>query len=78
VGDLRPLVQSSLTSNHYINYVIPAYDGMSTFTHPAVHAAGKGNRVKVATCNADLQPMQQMAKHNLVYVDVGGRNTYEG
>jgi ribose transport system substrate-binding protein len=75
---LGPLTQSTLTANPKIDYIIPAYDGMSTFVDPAVQAAGKSSTVKVATFNADLQPMQQMAKHNLIYVDVGSHNTYEG
>jgi ribose transport system substrate-binding protein len=75
---LGPLTQSSLTANPNIDYVIPAYDGMSTFVDPAIQSAGKAGSVKVATFNADLQPMQQMARHNLIYVDVGSDNTYEG
>jgi ribose transport system substrate-binding protein len=75
---LAPLTESSLTANPNIDYVIPAYDGMSTFVDPAIQSAGKANSVKVATFNADLEPMQQMAKHNLIEVDVGSDNSYEG
>jgi ribose transport system substrate-binding protein len=75
---LAPLTQSALTSNPNLGYIIPAYDGMSTFVDPAIQSAGKASSVKVATFNADLQPMQEMAKHNIIYVDVGSHNTYEG
>jgi len=76
--NLGPLTQSSLNSDPNINYIIPAYDGMSTFVLPAIRQAGKADKVKVATFNADLDPMQNMAKGNMIGVDVGSHNTYEG
>jgi ribose transport system substrate-binding protein len=76
--NLGPLTQSSLSSDPTIDYVIPAYDGMSTFILPAIRQAGKADKVKVATFNADLDPMQNMAKGNMITVDVGSHNTYEG
>src|SRR5262245_27902107 len=68
--NLGPLTQSSLNSDPNINYIIPAYDGMSTFVLPAIRQAGKADKVKVATFNADLDPMQNMAKGNMIGVDV--------
>lgn len=76
--NLGPLTQSSLSSDPNISYIIPAYDGMSTFVLPAIRQAGKADSVKVATFNADLDPMQNMAKGNMIGVDVGSHNTYEG
>jgi ribose transport system substrate-binding protein len=76
--NLGPLTQSSLNSDPTIDYIIPAYDGMSTFVLPAIRQAGKADKVKVATFNADLDPMQNMAKGNMIGVDVGSHNTYEG
>ena len=76
--NLGPLTQSSLSSDPSIDYIIPAYDGMSTFVLPAIRQAGKADKVKVATFNADLDPMQNMAKGNIIYVNVGSHNTYEG
>jgi ribose transport system substrate-binding protein len=76
--NLGPLTQSSLSSDPKITYIIPAYDGMSTFVLPAIRQAGKADSVKVATFNADLDPMQNMAKGNMIGVDVGSHNTYEG
>jgi ribose transport system substrate-binding protein len=76
--NLGPLTQSSLSADPNINYIIPAYDGMSTFVLPAIRQAGKADKVKVATFNADLDPMQNMAKGNMIGVDTGSHNTYEG
>jgi ribose transport system substrate-binding protein len=76
--NLGPLTQSSLSSDPNIDYIIPAYDGMSTFVLPAIRQAGKADKVKVATFNADLDPMQNMAKGNIITVNVGSHNTYEG
>ena len=76
--NLGPLTQSSLNADPNIDYIIPAYDGMSTFVLPAIRQAGKADKVKVATFNADLDPMQNMAKGNMIGVDVGSHNTYEG
>ena len=75
---LGPLTQSSLASDPTIKYVMPCFDGMSTFTNPAITQAGKASTVKVATFNADLDPMKNMAAGNLVTVDVGSQNPYEG
>lgn len=76
--DLPSITSSALTANPNINYVVPEYDGMTAFMGPAIKQLGKANSVKVATFNADLAQMQMMANGDLVYVNVGGNNAYEG
>jgi len=75
---LQPTVQALLAADPSINYVIPIYDGMSTYVVPAIAAAGATDRVKVATFNADLDPMKKMAAGESIYVNVGTHNAYEG
>lgn len=75
---LQPTVQAALAADPSINYIIPIYDGMSTYVVPAIAAAGAADRVKVATFNANLDPMKKMAAGDSVFVDVGSHNAYEG
>lgn len=75
---LQPTVQAALAADPTINYIIPIYDGMSTFVVPAIAAAGAQDRVKVATFNANLDPMKKMAAGDSIFVDVGSHNAYEG
>jgi ribose transport system substrate-binding protein len=75
---LQPTVQAALAADPSINYIIPIYDGMSTYVVPAIAAAGASDRVKVATFNANLDPMKKMAAGDSIFVDVGSHNAYEG
>lgn len=76
--NLGTLTQSSLNADPKLSYIIPVYDGMSTFVLPGIQQAGKSSKVKVATFNGDLDPMQNMARGNVITVDVGSHNAYEG
>jgi ribose transport system substrate-binding protein len=75
---LQSTVQSQLAADPTINYVIPIYDGMSTYVVPGIQAAGATGKVKVATFNANLDPMKKMAAGGAVSVDVGSSQAYEG
>lgn len=75
---IQPTVQAALAADPTINYIIPIYDGMSTYVVPAISAAGATDKVKVATFNADLDPMKKMAAGESIYVNVGTHNAYEG
>jgi ribose transport system substrate-binding protein len=75
---LQSTVQSQLAADPTINYVIPIYDGMSTYVVPGIQAAGATGKVKVATFNANLDPMKKMASGGAVSVDVGSSQAYEG
>ncbi len=75
---LQSTVQAQYAADSTINYVIPIYDGMSTFVVPGLQGAGAAGKVKVATFNANLDPMKKMAAQQFVSVDVGSHNAYEG
>lgn len=75
---LQSTVQAQLAADPSIDYVIPIYDGATTYIVPGIQAAGAADRVKVATFNANLDPMKKMAAGESVAVDVGSHNAYEG
>jgi ribose transport system substrate-binding protein len=75
---LQSTVQAQIAGDSAINYIIPIYDGMTTYVVPGVQAAGAQDRVKVASFNANLDPMKKMAAKKSMYVDVGSHNAYEG
>jgi ribose transport system substrate-binding protein len=75
--NLQTLTQSSLLADPSIKYVIPVYDAMSTFVLPGILATGSSD-VKIATFNADLAPMQDMASGRVTFVDVGSHLPYLG
>lgn len=75
---LQSTVQAQLAADPSIDYVIPIYDGASTYVVPGIQAAGAKDRVKVATFNANLDPMKKMAAGQSIVVEVGSHNAYEG
>lgn len=48
---IQPTVAGTLQANADLNYVIPIYDGMSSFVTPAIAIAGRTDDVKVVTFN---------------------------
>lgn len=75
---LQSTVQAQLAGDPSIDYVIPIYDGAGTYIVPGIQAAGAKDRVKVATFNANLDPMKKMAAGESIFVEVGSHNAYEG
>lgn len=75
---LQSTVQGQLAGDPSIDYVIPIFDGMSTYVVPGIRAAGAKDRVKVATFNANLDPMKKMAAGESIFVDVGAHSPYQG
>lgn len=75
---LQSTVQAQLASDPGIEYIVPIYDGASTYVVPGIQAAGAADSVKVATFNANLDPMKKLAAGESVAVDVGSHNAYEG
>jgi ribose transport system substrate-binding protein len=75
---LQSTVQSQLAADPTIDYVVPIYDGATTYVVPGIQAAGAKDRVKVATFNANLDPMKKMAAGDSIFVEVGSHNAYEG
>jgi ribose transport system substrate-binding protein len=64
-------VQSALTADPGINYVIPIYDSMSQFAAPAITAAGRVGKVHIATFNGTPFVMKMLQTGNIVDFEVG-------
>jgi ribose transport system substrate-binding protein len=64
-------VQSALTADPGINYVIPIYDSMSQFAAPGITAAGKVGKVHIATFNGTPFVMKMLQTGNIVDFEVG-------
>lgn len=71
-------VQSALTANPAINYILPIYDGMTTFVTPAITAAGAASRVKEASFNGTLAPMKDLVAGRSLAADVGVSVAWQG
>ncbi|MDA8033935.1 MAG: substrate-binding domain-containing protein [Actinomycetota bacterium] len=48
---IQPAVESALTSNPNINWVLPVYDSMSEYIVPGIEAKGAASKVSVASFN---------------------------
>jgi ribose transport system substrate-binding protein len=48
---IQPAVESALTSNPSINWVLPVYDSMSEYIVPGIQAKGDASKVSVASYN---------------------------
>lgn len=48
---IQPAVESALTSNPNINWVLPVYDSMSEYIVPGIQAKGDASKVSVASYN---------------------------
>jgi ribose transport system substrate-binding protein len=64
-------VQSALTRDPNINYVIPIYDSMSQFVVPAITAANKVGKVFISTFNGTPFVLGYMQSGEIVRMDIG-------
>ena len=74
---IATITQTTLL-DHSVSWMLPIYDGMTGFMLPAIHAANAQSRVKIATFNADLAPMQSMAKKDVIVADLGSPLAWMG
>ncbi|MEZ5076081.1 MAG: substrate-binding domain-containing protein [Solirubrobacterales bacterium] len=74
---LPTLTQTDL-SNQDLNYFLPNYDGMTTYMVPAIKAAGAEDRVKIASFNANLPYMEELAKGGVIKADIGSPVAWMG
>jgi ribose transport system substrate-binding protein len=57
---IQPEVQSAITKNPTLRWVLPIYDGMSTAAGAGIQAAGRANDIKVATYNGTPAMLRQV------------------
>jgi ribose transport system substrate-binding protein len=67
---IQPEVQSAITKNPNLDWVIPIYDGMSTPAGAGIQAAGKANDIKVATYNGTPAMLKQVADAPWMDMDI--------
>jgi ribose transport system substrate-binding protein len=71
-------VQSALTGNPDINYVLPLYDSMTQFVVPAILGAQKVGEVHIATFNGTPFVLKYMQTQDIVRMDVGEDENWLG
>lgn len=64
-------VQTALTKDPTIDYVIPIYDAMADFVVSGATAAGRRDKIKISTFNATPSVLDTMAKGGPVKFNVG-------
>ena len=75
---LRTEVQSALIRFPNANYLIPIYDSMSQFAVPAIVAANRAERVKIATFNGTPFVLKMIQDEDIVAMDVGENLSWIG
>lgn len=63
-------VQTAVTSDSNINYILPIYDSMSQFVVPALTTTGTSDRIKIATFNGTPFVLD-LVKQGKVEMDIG-------
>ena len=75
---IRGEVQSALVRDPNIDYVIATYDSMSQFAVPAIVAAGKADKIKIAAFNGTPFVLGMIQDGDVVAMDVGENLAWVG
>lgn len=75
---LGPQVQTALTKDPNLSYVIPIYDGMTSFISSAITASGRTGRVKIDTYNGNPDALAILTKGGTVAMDIGESAGWNG
>jgi ribose transport system substrate-binding protein len=75
---LRGEVQSALVRDPGIDYVIATYDSMSQFAVPAIVAAGRADKIKIAAFNGTPFVLGMIQDGEVVAMDVGENLAWVG
>jgi ribose transport system substrate-binding protein len=68
---LQPAVQTAITSDSKLNYVLPTFDGMLTYVIPGIRAANATGRVHAASYNGSPDVLNLVRDNSIVTMDVG-------
>lgn len=68
---LRPEMQSALTRDPNINWILPIYDAMGLPADAAVKAAGKNGQVRIASYNGTPESLKMIQDGTNYVMDVG-------
>jgi ribose transport system substrate-binding protein len=75
---IRTEVQSALVRDPKIDYVIPIYDSMSQYAVPAIKAAGRAGKIKIAAFNGTPFVLAMLADKDVVAADAGENLSWIG
>jgi len=75
---LEPEIQTALTADPNLDYIIPIYDGMTSFATSAITSAGRTGKVKIDTYNGNPDALGIMAKGGAVGMDIGESSGWLG
>jgi ribose transport system substrate-binding protein len=74
-----PVLTQTAIQDQSVNWLLPLYDGETTYTDPAIAAAGAQSRIQVATLNASKGIVELLKKPGEVLAaDVGSPNAWTG
>ena len=68
---IQPQVQTALTSDPNLKYIMPLFDFGASFAASGINAGGKAGQVSIVSYNGTQNVLQLMAKGNSVLMDVG-------
>lgn len=68
---LQPTVQTSLTNNPKLNYILPTFDGMLSYIVPGIRASNAVGRVHAASYNGSPDVLDLVRDSQIVTMDVG-------
>lgn len=68
---LRPEIQSALTKDPNVNWVLPIYDGMVLAADAAIKAAGRDGKVRIASFNGEPSALKLIQDGTNYVMDVG-------
>jgi ribose transport system substrate-binding protein len=75
---MQSATQSALLADPGINYVVPIYDSASQFVIPGIRAAGRSDRVRIASYNGTPFVLENIRTKSTVAMDVGESQAWIG
>lgn len=68
---IQPQVQTALTKDPDLKYIMPIFDFGASFAASGINAAGKGASAKIVSYNGTQNVLALLQKGNIVQMDVG-------
>jgi ribose transport system substrate-binding protein len=68
---IQPQVQTALTRDPQLKYIMPLFDYGASFAASGINAAGRAGQASIVTYNGTQNVLALMAKGNLISLDVG-------
>lgn len=75
---IQTQIQTALTADPTINWVLPIYDAMVQFAIPAIRAANRTGKVQIASYNGSPPFLKELAQGDILAADVGASLNWAG